>query len=456
MSFKKIDQRGSALLFIIIIIPYMILITTYFIHFAVTSYGLARKDQFRTHAQFAADAGIDHAIREINASSSYSGTGGLIEFHNDGKICTRYQTTITPDGPVNKLIVATAVTHSPVTTSCATSPVRSTVNITVNLRAVQSGNFSIVTGVGGLFMSNSAKVLGGDVFVNGELQMTGNSQIGLSTSSVNLDVAHQNCPNPPDATYPRVCNSGENGQPISISNPAHIYGNVKANNQTDGSRMSDPGLIAGSGVVPQPLPTHDRNAQKAAVVTTKTGGFSCNNGTHTWPANYKIVGNVSITNSCNVILLGDVWITGTFEIKNSQTKIIVSDALGLTKPTIMIDGTKAEFRNSSKIQSNIQNTGAQIITYWSRASCSPDCANVTGNDLYNSRSDTTIDFDQSAEGPHSIFYARWTRVTVNNSGQLGALVGQTIELKNSGTITFGTSVGTGNTYFVIDGYRRVR
>ena len=118
------------------------------------------------------------------------------------------------------------------------------------------------------------------------------------------------------------------------------------------------------------------------------------------------------------------------------------------------DRDGAEFSNSAKLLSNARGTGFQIISYYSRATCSPDCLNVTGVDLYNSRNDITLRLDNSAEGPNTIFYAKWSRVQIANSGQIGALVGQTVEIKNSGTITFGTSTGTGSTYWVFDGYRR--
>ncbi len=153
--------------------------------------------------------------------------------------------------------------------------------------------------------------------------------------------------------------------------------------------------------------------------------------------------------------MGDVWITGTLTVRNTA-QLIVSDTLGTTRPNIMIDGSSAQFQNSSLLKSNSSNTGFQILTYRSSPSCSPDCANVTGQELYNSRNLTTIDLEQSSSAPNTIFYARWTRVTVGNTGAIGALVGQTVQLTNSGTITFGTTVTSDATLFwVIDGYRRV-
>ncbi|MBI4033632.1 hypothetical protein HY379_01400 [Candidatus Saccharibacteria bacterium] len=450
---KKL-QNGSALIPFIIVLPALILIAGYSMSLAVTSFRLAKKDQLHTHAQLATDAGIDLALQQINLDDAWNGTASEVELLNDGSVRTTYQITVTNPDPDNKTVTATGRAYRPVNAATAESLVK----VVVNLRPVRSGDFSVVTGVGGLYLSNSAKIVGGDVFVNGEVSLQNSSQIGLSTSPVTLQVAHQNCPNPADATYPRLCSSGENGQPISIANTAHIYGDVKANNQTSGTGMSDPGLTASSGVTPQSLPPHDRDAQKAAIATTITGAdASCSGSqTRTWAANTKITGNVTVSNNCQVTVQGDVWITGKLTAQNS-TKLIVADALGTTRPVIMVDDIAgAKFQNTAELKSNTSDTGFQVMSYWSAAACSPDCADVTGLDLFNSRNTTTVQLDNSASGPETIFYARWSRVQIVNSGQIGALVGQTVQLQNSGTITFGTSASTEViTAWIIDGYRRV-
>lgn len=446
----EVRQRGSALLSMIIMLPFLILIIALYMELSVASFNHSRSDQNRTHAQFATDAGTDYAVQQINADHDWTGTASPVEVHNDGTIRTTFEIAVTDVDGDTKTITSTGKTFSPI---AATNP-RSSIVIKTDLRKVTSGQFSIVTGVGGLYMSNSAKILGGDVLVNGEVVLSNTAQIGLSTSPINMQVAHQTCPNPATASYPQVCASGENGEPITINNTAHIYGTVRANNQTTTTGISDPGLVASSGVAPQSLPPHDRDAQKAAIATTiAASSANCSSGTRVWAANTKIAGNVVISGSCQVTVEGDIWITGTFEVRNSA-QVIVSDALGATRPNIMIDGSVANFRNSSVLKSNATGTGFQIVTYRSSPSCSPDCADVTGVELYNSRNLTTISLANSASAPNTIFYAKWSRVTVGNTGQIGALVGQTIELNNSGTITFGTTVGTGTFFWVIDNYRR--
>jgi hypothetical protein len=455
--FRHSAQSGSALISIIVVLPFLILITSIYMQLAVSSLTVARKDQSQTFSQFTTDAGIDLALQYVNQDPAWTGTGGEVVLQNENNVRTTYDVTVVQNNPNSRTLTSVGRTYRPAT---STTPATSR-TIQVDLRPIASGTYSIVTGVGGLFMSNSAKIVGGDVLVNGEIEMSNTAQIGLTTNPVKVEVAHQNCPVPATTAYPRLCNSSESGQPISISNPARIYGTVRANNQTDGSRMSNPGLVSGT-VTAGALPTHDRTAQKSAVNLTNpaqnpsgaSSSCSGNNTTRTWNANIRIVGDVSISGSCKVTIMGNVWITGKLSMSNSA-QLIVSNTLGTIMPDLMVDGVSAQLSNSAMIVSNSSSTGVRLITYWSRASCSPDCADVTGPSLYNSRNDETISLSNSSSATESILYSKWTRVSLNNTGGVGALIGQTVNLSNSATVTFGSSVSTGGTKFwVIDGYRR--
>lgn len=430
----------------------MILLALYYTQLSLTSYQVARFDQFHSQAQLAADAGADYAVGQFSQNNSWAGTGGEVTLHSDSKIRTTYAATISGNSSAQTIAVI-GRTYFPASSTTANRSVK----IYVDLRPVSSGLFSIIGGAGGLYMSNNSKIVGGDVFVNGEVRLSNSAQIGLSTKSVNVSVADAICPNPATATFPRVCASGENGQPITISNTAHIYGAVKATNQTDGTGMSNTGLVANSSVATQALPTYDRAAQKAAVTNTMTAAAaSCGGSSNiTWPANTMITGDVSVSIGCKVTVQGNVWITGTLSVGNSA-QLIVADTLGATVPNIMVDGSGgATFNQSAQLVSNSSKTGFEIYTFYSTATCSPDCSTVTGTDLANSRGVTTISLLQASSAPNTIFYAYWSQVSVGNSGQIGALIGQTINLSNASTITFGTSTGTGAaTVWVINGYRR--
>lgn len=449
MKFKQ-NQKGSILLVFILTLPFLILMAMYYTQLSLTSFQVAHFDQLHTEAQLAADAGADYAIEQLAQNNSWTSTGGDVQLRSDGKLRTTFSASISGNDTA-KTIAVTGKTFWP--TNSAT-PNR-TVKIYIDLRPITSGNYSVVAGEGGLVMSNASKIVGGDIYINGSIQLSNTAQIGLSTNSAKVFVANERCPLTADATYPRVCNSGEANNPITVTNSSHIYGTVTATYQTNGSGMTNPGLVSGTAPV-QALPVYDRAAQKAAATNNMTGAAaSCSGGgTVNWPANTKITGNVTLSNSCKATIRGNVWITGTLTTSNTS-QLIVDPSVGSTRPVIMVDGPGgADFSNSSQIVQNSSGTGVEVITFYSSAGCSPDCATVTGTALATSRFVTTINLANSSAGSTSIFYAYWTKVQVSNSGAIGALIGQTIQLSNTGTITFGSSSGIGNTTWVVNGYRR--
>lgn len=427
---------------------------------ALANYSAAINDKLRIAAQFAADAGADESVKLLNDDYAnnftvYNGTTTETTVADLPDMRTTYESAITPVSGDNyaRVLKVTGRTYSPKTAS--TPNVERTYEI--NLRAITEGDFSVVAGVGGLTMSNSAKVLGGNLQVNGDIVMTGSSQIGLSSQPLpTVSVANYSCPtSAPWTSYPRECLSGENDNPISVTNPAWVYvDDLKANHQTSTSRITY-GSLQASGVAKKDYPYQDRAPIKSAIGTTYTGNISCNSGTLTWPPNYKVAGNVTISNSCNVVVQGNVWITGSLELRNSG-RLTVATSL-TTPPVIMIDSQDGlSMSNSSQLASNASNVGFKVITYWSAAGCSPDCTAVTGSDLINSKDVVTVDITQSASGPNTEFVAHWSKLSMGNSGGIGALAGQSISLTNSAAVTFGASVSgvNGIANWVIKDYRR--
>lgn len=451
MSIRR-QENGFVLLSILTITIFVMVMGIISLQLISNNLNSAKNERYLINAQFAADAGLDDAVRQLNLDQSWTGSGTEQTLYNPAGFKTTYISSVTPGSDIyQKFITVTAKTFAPAT---STNP-KYTRKYTIEMRGVSSGDYSVVTGVGGLIMSNSAKIVGGNVYVNGKITMSNTAQIGLSTNPVAVKAAHQSCPIPANTTYPRVCNSGENGQPITLTNNSKIYGEVQATNQTNGSNMSNPGLVSGSPAAVA-IPDYDRTSQITAVTSTLNGNFNCSSGNMIWPANYRITGNVDISNSCNVTVNGNVWIGGSLNLSNSA-KLIVSNAVGTTKPVIMVDGQSgATFSQNTDLKSNNQNTGFRVITFWSTASCSPNCTNVSGSDLYNSSTRTTINLTNSSQGPQTEFFARWTQVDVNNGGNIGALVGQTIRMSNSGAVTFGATVsGAGGIQaWVIKSYKR--
>lgn len=458
---QKDSNNGFILVTIMLLTAFVFVVSLSTSQLAVSNLRAANLETYRVNAQFAADAGADEALHEINegleTGVEWFGTSGSeITIADEPSFKTTYQALVTNDtinGQSRKILKVTGRTYSPKTSSTAVS----SRSYSLTVRPIEAGDFSVVTGVGGLVMENSAKVIGGSVFVNGTITMTGSSQIGLTNAPVNVFSAHQSCPIGGGASYPTQCGSG-NGEPISITNPAWMYGEVRAENQTTGARMSNTGLVANSSVAPLALPAHDRAAQKAAIVPANdiTGAdASCttNGGSKTWSANTKITGDVTVSRSCTVTVQGDIWITGDITMIQSGT-VKPQNSLS-TQPVIMVDGN-VNLSNSSSFASTTAATpiGFRVITYKNSLG-NPD-SEPTGQDLYDSGLIETISLLQTASGPNTEFYARWSKVSIGNSGGIGAVTGQTIRLHNSASITFGAKVGGLPTImgWVIESYRR--
>lgn len=426
--------------------------------FSVTSFRLASRESYIVNAQLAADAGLDIGINELNIDPAWVGSGGEVTVLDTPKLRTTYESTlINGASDTQKVISVIARSYAP---STSTSP-KVERRYELDVRAVTNGfgAASVVTGVGGLVLDNNAKITGGDVVVNGTIDIANNAQIGTQTNAVNVRVAHHACPQPADASYPTACSLGE---PITLDVNGRIYGEVHANNQSDTTNMTNPGLTQTSGVSPVTLAPYDRTSFTVdTTLPANDSSIRCsNNQTKTWPANVKIIGDVTLGNNCVVNITGNVWITGSVDTGN-KGKFVVSDTLATNRPIIMIDGQDGfAFGNNGQIQPNSSDTGAEVYTFWSHASsgCSPDCTSLSGAPLAASQNVTTIDLANGGSAPFTVFTAQWSRVAVENNGTLGAVAGQSILLSNGAVINFSASIpGSDNltTTWVQRGYMRV-
>lgn len=458
----------GVLLLVIVVVSTLLLVVT---STSVGNYQSASKEQYRVSAQFTADAGLDFGLHQLNLDQNWTGTVGEVNFYTTTlgrSIRATYEVSVGPGSTAErKSITSTARIYSPDT---ETTP-QSVRSLQLDAEAVTTGYGpgSVVSGVGGLILNNNAKITGGDVIVNGKVTVNNNSQIGLSTNPVNLRVAHQSCPVIVNSTYPQVCTSGQ-----PIINNGLIYANVVAQNQTNGTGMSSPGLT-GSTFAPVAVPGYDRPAHKAAVVSTYASNnatVACgNNQTKTWPAKSKITGNISLGNGCTVNVVGDVWVTGNITFGNNS-KIVISNSLGTTRPIIMIDGSAGLVTgNNSLITPNSFGTGAEFITTWWNTNTATngnftcggivdrlDCTAVTGLALSTSQNATTINLSNNANASNTVFRTLWSKAVISNNGALGAVAGQTIELGNNAVINFTASIAGSdnlNVTWVKRGYLRV-
>lgn len=463
MSVTK-ESNGFLLVSLLLTVFLVVTIGLIASQLVIANYRVAAVQFNATNAQFAADAGADYALDTLNEDHGWNGTAGELEIMNQNNTKVTFAATVSAgEDEFQKAITVTGRIYQPADAAQPKAE-RSYEIIASAVTSVGYGDASVVSGVGGLRMDGNSEILGGEVYVNGRIRMNGNSKIGQSDESASVKVAHQSCPVPPDSTYPRVCESSDADQPepIDIRNNARIYGEVQATNQTDGSSMQNPGLVAGSPP-PVDLPTYDRQAQKDAVTTTWSAAEAeCGSQSEkSWPANLKIEGDVEISNNCDVAIPGDVWITGDLKM-DSNSELQVADGVA-EAPAIMIDGENGlHADNNVQFQENNNNVGLRILTYWSAASCTPECDDddVTGPELYNGQEKTTILLESNLRARYTQFYARWSQLELRSNGEVGALAAQTIHLRSNASVTFDVSVsGSGGgpsiAAWIVESYKRV-
>jgi hypothetical protein len=456
--FREQGQDGYVLLLILITTTFLFISLSGILSLSLINLSSAKRTTFDTNALYAAEAGVDSAVMQIDATSgAYTGTNSVCPISTAGVVAPVqvFNDAIKGRGTYETCVVAGTISHEYIlyvvgkvyqSVGGTTNPI-ATKRLRIVVEGSASGAYTLQTGPGGLIMGNSANISNGPVYVGGFLTMSNTASIGTAASPVGVNVANARCPSPPTAAFPTICGAGILPNPITLNNSAHIYGSVNANGQSVGTGMSNAGLVSSTGVTPPTLPDYDRTAQKTAATASLTGAAaSCtsNGGTVTWPANVKITGNVTVSHNCQVLVSGNAWITGNFSM--TQTGIIKPAATVTVQPVIMVDGSNGvDLANQSSIATNAQSTpvGLEFITFYSAAPCSPDCTTVTGTDLYNSQSHTTINIGNQGAAPGSVLYARWTELALGQGGSIGAILGQTIDLEQSGSLSFGSTVATG-------------
>lgn len=457
------DTNGSFLGAVLIIVIVLTIIGISLAQVVVSRYTFTKRNVAVTNSLMVAEAGVEQSIQQLNSSDTFAGFTAPQVFFNDatqGK--GQYTTTVsTGSGGSSKVITSVGKVFA---ASNLTTPI-STRTVKVTIVGTESDGYSVQTGPGGLILSGSANITNSDVYVNGTITLTGASKIGTQNQPLNVNVAHQACPpgTSPGASYPQICGSGT--QPISLAQSTKIYGTVCATNQTSVGPNNNitggsggQGLVSGCIAPPVSQPSFDRTAHIAKMATTAastSNTYTCQSSpfNRNWPTNLRLNGNVSIGGSCNITLNGDVYITGDLTI-NGAAKITVANSVGTNRPKILVDG-KITVNGSGQLIANSSGTGIHFISTKSNAACGSACTDITGNALKTTQGYETVNVGGGVNLAGMIFQAYWGKVTLGGSGNVGAAVGQTVDLSGAGTVTFGTKLSSGSKTWTVTSYQQV-
>lgn len=442
---------------------------------ALTSYTTAQyrrtnDNVFNTNALQVAEAGIEQSLNQINQDENFAGYPTEQQFFNND---------VQGRGVFSTAVTSTAGSNAKVVTSTGKVYRKSNPNkpasvkkVKVTIVGTNSEGYSVHTGPGGLLVRSGASITNSDIYVNGKIALTGGARIGTPSQPLNINVANYACPTgaTPGPTFPALCTSG---QPITFENGNNIYGTICATGQTvtknpNQSNQNISGGSTGQGLKPNCVappvapPTYDRTAQINAVTTTGAGNSPaygyCNYPykVHTWTDKLKLTGNVVITSDCEVIIKGNVYITGDFDLTGGA-KIRIDDSVGTKRPVIIVDG---QVRINSpggggSILTNSSGTGAHIISFKSNAPCSPNCTSLTGNDLKKAQDYETVTVEGGTSFPGMVFQSYWGKIRISAGGNVGAALGQTVDLNGGGAITFGTILSSGSRSWTTSSYQQI-
>jgi Tfp pilus assembly protein PilX len=466
---KSLTENGVILPTVLIITAALMLIGLALLSGITGQYTLASDDVFTDNALQAAEAGVEQSVDQLNLNNNFAGypTSQTL-FNNTTQGYGVFTTTIanSTDGSNAKTITSIGTTYHYGQTK---NPV-STREVKVTVVGTTSQGYSVMTGPGGLILNGSASITNSEVYADGTVSLTGAASIGTQNQPLTVNVGNYACPTSGGSTWPQLC-SGT--QPISMAYSTHIYGSVCATGQTSTGPNSNitggnggSGLEAGCTAAPVASPTYNRLAQIAAVTTTGSGTnatYDCTQWqnpvgfTRTWPANLELTGNVNVASSCNLTISGNVYITGNLTI-GGAAKITVANSVGTTRPVVIVDGT-INAGGSGSLVTNTDGTGIEFISFESDNSCTVStnaatyCTSLSGSDLFRSQSMNTVTIGGAASLAGFIFDAYWGQIDVTGSGNVGAAIGQTVDMDGAGTITFGTEVGTGSETWTISSYQ---
>jgi Tfp pilus assembly protein PilX len=458
------DARGVVLLTVLLVCLLVTFVGLSLADLTAAQYGRTARNVSVSNSLLTSEAGVEQSLYQLNTNSNFAGFAETQFFNNQTQGRGTYQSTVTAgSGPNEKIITTTGRVYK---YNQSTDPI-STRKIKVTVVGTSSEGYSVYSGPGGLILTGSASITNSDLYIGGTISLGGASRIGTAAQPLTVNVAHKACPtgSSPGATYAVVCSTG---QPITMAYSTAIYGSVCATNQTSvGPNNNIKTGTGGQGLIPNctapevSMPTYDRDAHIAAVTTTSAGNniaYNCSQYQNpvgfvrTWPAHLKLTGNVSASSSCDLTITGDVYITGNLDI-GGAARIKIANSLGTTRPVIMVDGT-ITVGGSATLIPNSSGTGAHFVSFRSSASCTPNCTNVTGNDLKTSSNLTTVNVSGAGSFPGGIFQAYWGKVVMGGSGTAGSAIGQTVDLSGAGTITFGTSLSSGDATWTIRSYQQ--
>jgi hypothetical protein len=432
-QFSRSD--GQVMLLAIIMSAILLTLISGLVGYWMSQVGHHRQAIGRAQALSIAEAGVEMALWKLNNQPGYTGETGTA--YASGT----YNVTITNLGSTSKLIKADAYIPN------ATSPkAKRSVQVTTTIGTTNIGfNYGLHVGNGGLEMTNSSTVIG-NVYSNGNI-------VGIDSARI------QGTAIAAGTSYIDGIDIDVNAQARTIRNGAVILGNATAStlqNSTIGgnvvadtissctiggsatydtrtsctvngtSTTPNPDAYAAAPALPMPITEEQIDIwEQDALAGGTLGTQTFDSGTRNMGP-VKIIGNLILSNTAEIVVTGTIWVTGEIKMTNN-TILRLSPVYGSFSGIVMagIDessvGGYIEIDNSTQILGS-GTAGSYLMLLSQREG--------TGNIAINNKN----------SGSAAILYAGEGAIEISNFAAMKEITAERLKISNNATITYETGL----------------
>jgi len=411
-------KKGIALIFALILLGIFVILIGGLLTFLEREYFSTTRYYNLQKSLGLAEAGIDKAMRSLNADPNYTGETntslgeGTFSVSLSGLGDSRIIESKGKVGNIEKIIrVQTTVTTDQV-----------------------GFHYGAQVGSLGLIMSNQSKISGtggtaGNVYSNGSItpyspghrgEITGDVYVAKNGNRIeNIDIGH-------DAHAHTLKNC------TAVNDIYYVSGGSVVNCTYGGALKIEPGEIP-----EKPLPIAPETISKWKTEATaggERGAYSLSgNGVSDSLGPIKINGDMLIDNNAILTVTGTIWVTGNITIRNGAT-VKLSSGYGLRSGVIIADSPDSPATlGTIWVGNNVTVTGSgasgsYIMLLSTNTKSSPD--------------DPAIDAGNNSASV--IFYASAGMLTIENNASLKEVTGYGLYLKNGAQITYESGLASAN------------
>lgn len=433
-------SEGYMMIMTIVLSAFLLTLIAGLVGYWMTQVMHHRQSVARAKALSIAEAGIEMALWKLNNQPGY--TGEVSTVYGEGT----YNITVTSIGSTTRQIRADAFVPNQ-----SNPRGRRSVQVMATVGTTNVGfNYGVQVGDGGLEMSNSSRIVG-NVYSNGNITGTNSARIeGTAIAAEASVIDGMDIDMNAQAHTVRGSSNITGNVTASVIQNSTVGGNVEAdsisNCSISGSATYDSRsscTVGGTATSPNPnpypaapvlaLPITEGQIdvwEQDALAGGTIGSQSFSSGSRTMGP-VKINGNLTLTNTAEVIITGTIWVTGQLTINNQAILRLHPGYGGLSG--LVVVGT-----DESSIDGFIDiNNGTQILGSGTSGSYLMLLSQREG---YAS---TAIKNNNS--GVAAILYAGEGMIELSNTANMKEVTAGKLKISNTARVTYET--GLANTAF---------